>query len=310
MSASAISDYLSDLRAYRSLQESCNLWIADSNLHLPKQLRQMRREDGPAGQRALSRGLTARVLRRLLSRQVVFERDTRRGPLRWAVLWTAHNLLLLRGGEPGRVDSRRFDPAAGMTIANVDWVAPCEDTGGYEVAVIEVMPIKDTRVSRATVPLVVRRRAQGIFTGACDSSTPCAWDALSSFWDLRTRECSCNMWGTMPLYAMGDGSPVCTSDVLCFVRVAALAAACEPAQFDSHSLRIGGATNLPHQFGAADAERIIQKRGRWCSLIHQIYSRMSAYAMMEVSARMLDADGVDMEAFRHSYVMPATCLRR
>lgn len=31
-------------------------------------------------------------------------------------------------------------------------------------------------------------------------------------------------------------------------------------------------------------------------------------AMMEVSVTMLDAQGVDMEAFRQGYVMPATCF--
>lgn len=103
---------------------------------------------------------------------------------------------------------------------------------------------------------------------------------------------------------------MCTADVLGFVGEAAEAAACDPAQFDSHSLRIGGATDLHHLFGGADAERIIQKRGRWCSLIHQIYSRMSASAMMDVSARTLDADGVDTEAFWQGDVVPANCFRR
>lgn len=67
VSASAISDYLYALRAHRSLQAGYILRIAGSNLRLPKQLRQMRREDGPAGQRALSRELTARLLRKGLA---------------------------------------------------------------------------------------------------------------------------------------------------------------------------------------------------------------------------------------------------
>ncbi|KAL3927893.1 MAG: hypothetical protein SGPRY_002624 [Prymnesium sp.] len=101
-----------------------------------------------------------------------------------------------------------------------------------------------------------------------------------------------------------DGSPVCTSGVLDLVREAAMAVACVANEFDLHSLRIGGVTDLYHLFGGADAEHVIQKRGRWCSMVHQIFSRMSASEMMTVSARMLDADGVDLEAFRHGYVMP------
>ena len=123
-------------------------------------------------------------------------------------------------------------------------------------------------------------------------------------------ECPKASRGTEPFFAVENGASVSTTDVLCFVREAAEAAGCDPAQFDSHSLRIGGATDLHHLFGGSDAESIIQKRGRWCSVIHQIYSRMSASAMMSVSARMLDAEGVDMEAFRQGYVMPATCYRR
>lgn len=45
-----------------------------------------------------------------------------------------------------------FDSGAGVTLADVEWISPCEDTQDYEVLIIEVMPIKDTRVSRSRVP--------------------------------------------------------------------------------------------------------------------------------------------------------------
>ena len=198
-----------------------------------------------------------------------------------------------------------IDPATGITLADVDWIAPCGDTDGYEVAVVDVMPIKDTRVSRARVPMVIRRKAPGPFCGASSLSSPCAWEALRLWWLYRRDECMRVSWGTEPLFALSDGLPLCTATVLEFVREAAVAIGEDPVQFDSHSLRIGGATDLHHLFGGADAERFIQKRGRWCSMVHQIYSRMSASTSMSVSARMLDADGVDMEAFRQGYVMLA-----
>lgn len=307
VSASTIADYISALRAHRSLQAGYNLLVSGGNLRLPRQMQQMRREDGPAGQRALSRGMTARLLRRLLP-LATFDRQTRRGRLRWAVLWVAHNLLL-RGGELGKVDNRVFDSATGIAIADVDWIAPCADTGGYEVVVVDVMPIKDARVLRARVPMVIRRRVHGSFSGTSELSSPCAWEALRMWWLCRSAECARTAWGTEPLFALMDGSPVCTATVLGFVREAAAAMGEDPAQFDSHSLRIGGATDLHHLFGGADAERFIQKRGRWCSMVHQIYSRMSASTSMLVSAQMLDADGVDMEAFRQGYVMPAARFR-
>ncbi|KAL3926550.1 MAG: hypothetical protein SGPRY_003249, partial [Prymnesium sp.] len=101
------------------------------------------------------------------------------------------------------------------------------------------------------------------------------------------------------------GSPACTAPVLAFGEEAAAAIGEDPGQFDSYLLGIRGATDLHHLFGGADAESFIQKRGRWCSMVHQIYFRMSASMSMSVSAQMHEADGVDMEAFCLGYVMPA-----
>lgn len=145
VSASTIADYISAVRAHRSTQAGYNLLVAGGNIRLPKQLKHMRREDGPQGRRSLTKGFTARYLRKLVTLQR-FERRTRQGLMRWAVLWIAHNLLL-RGGEVGRSEGKVFDPATGITIADLDWVSPCEETSGFEVLLIEVMPIKDVRVS-------------------------------------------------------------------------------------------------------------------------------------------------------------------
>ena len=111
-------------------------------------------------------------------------------------------------------------------MADVDWVAPCDDTEGYEVVVLDVMPIKDARVSRSRVPLMIRRRTTGSFSGRGSTFTPCAWEALRAWWELRCLECPRATWGVSPLFAGMDGSPVCTSDVLEFVREAAMAAGC------------------------------------------------------------------------------------
>ena len=116
-------------------------------------------------------------------------------------MWVAHNLLL-RGGELGRVDNRVFDPVTGITVADIDWIAPCADTGGYEVVVVDEMPIKDMQVSRARVPIVIRRRAAGPFNGRSDLSSPCAWEALRMWCLLRSRECARLSWGVEPLFAL------------------------------------------------------------------------------------------------------------
>lgn len=179
VSASSIADYLSALRAHTSAQAGYNLLVAGGNLRLTKQMQHMRREDGPSGQRSIARGLKARLLRRLLPLQS-FERRIRQGRLRWACIWTAHNLLL-RGGELGRMDNRAFDWATGITVADIDWIALCEDTGGYEVVVVEVMPIKDARVSRSRVPLLIRRRLPGPFLDRFEYAAPCVWEAIRAW---------------------------------------------------------------------------------------------------------------------------------
>lgn len=308
VSSSTISDYISALRAFLSRETGYNLLLDGGNLRLPKQLHHMRKEDGPAGQRELSRGLTARILRRLLG-VTGFFRAQRELLLRWAVLWLAHNLMM-RGGELGVTDKATFSPTTGLTIADLDWIEPCEETSFFPALVVDMMPIKDTHNSRQRIPCPVRR-VSGRPTGRLLSEPePCAWDAVRRFWLVRSGEVPPAQWASSPFFAHENGSPVCTSDVKAFIRQAAEAAGEPPEDFDARALRIGGATDLYHLMGgAAEAERVLQKRGRWCSLIGDIYARISATAMLSTSAALSQVDGVDLEAFRHGYVMPARVSR-
>lgn len=73
--ATIIADYVSAVRAFHSREVGYNPLVAGGNLRLPLQMRQMRREDGPAGQRELSRGQTSRILRRLCTRASTFDRS-------------------------------------------------------------------------------------------------------------------------------------------------------------------------------------------------------------------------------------------
>lgn len=269
----------------------------------------MRREDGPSGQRALSRGLTARILRKLIQCTGFFS-NSRERLLRWALLWTAHNMMM-RGGEPGVTDKAVFSPRTGLTVADVDWIEPCEQTSWYAAVVIDMMPIKDTHTTRQRVPCPVRRVSSRPTGRLPVDPEACAWDAMRRYWLVRSQEVPTPQWATAPFFAHSDGSPVCTSDVKAFVRQAAEAAGeDDPQDFDAKSLRIGGATDLYYLMGgAAEAERVLQKRGRWCSMIGDVYARLSATAMLSTSAALPQVDGVDLEAFRHGYVMPATISR-
>ncbi|KAL3931514.1 MAG: hypothetical protein SGPRY_001093 [Prymnesium sp.] len=109
VSASAISEYVLAIRAFRSREAGYDLLVSGVNLRLPLQMRHMRREDGPAGGRQISRALTVLILRRLLQVREFAPANSRRHSLRWAVLWGGHNLLLsqrwrvrLPGSQPVR----------------------------------------------------------------------------------------------------------------------------------------------------------------------------------------------------------------
>lgn len=309
VSAGAISAYVSAIRAFRSRETGYPITVPHMSLRLAKQNQHMRQEDGPAGSRSLVRAFTARFLARL-SRLESFDKQSPRGRLRWAVLVVGHNLLL-RGGEFGVPDGKTFDSARGLSVGDWDWIHPQHDTDGFEVAVAEVQPAKDPHLSRQRTPLLIRRRSEASrelrppVLGSC-----CAWEAARLLWLDRVAAVAAHELATAPFFAPSSGRPVTTSVVKAFVREAAAAVGEPPAEFDAHSLRVGGATDLYYLFGAGEAERLIQKRGRWLSDIHQIYSRLSASSEMHDYAEMADARGVDMESFRRGYVMPALCHRR
>lgn len=308
VSAAAIGDYVASVRAFRSREAGYNLLVAGGNLRLPLQLRHMRREDGPAGARQLSRGLTARLLRKLIRVAEFGARHTRNECMRWAVLWAGHNMLL-RGGEFGVPARKAFDPALGLVLADFDWIEPCEDTSWYSAVCVDVMPIKDARVDRQRVPTLIRRRKRWEESVALGDDPSCAYDALRAYYLLRLQEVRSGDRGSAPFFAHADGRAIQTDDVAAYIREAASAIGEQPLDFDARALRIGGATDLYHLFGATEAERVIADRGRWNSLVRDLYSRLSATSMLRVSASMADATGVDLEAFRHGYVMPALIRR-
>jgi len=207
-------------------------------------------------------------------------------------------------------DRKPFSSTAGITLADVEWISPCGETAGYCVAIVDVLPIKNVDEHRVRVPMLIRRRTAGAAPVAgVAPEDGCAWTAMRRLYDIRTREVPSHLHGVAPLFASHE-TAVRTTDVLEFIREAADAAGEDPALFNARALRIGGATDLYHLLGAEEAERTIQKRGRWCSECYQVYTRMSATAMCSVSAQMADANGVDLEAFRSGYVMPAVVQRR
>lgn len=306
VSAASISAYISAVRAYRSRDVGYNLLIREGNQRLPNLLRHMRREDGPAGQRDLSRALTSKYLRALAER-ADFDKSSAEGKLRWATLVVGHNLLL-RGGELGTTDDAEFDPRYGLSLGDVEWHMPGADTRGYEVVSVNVLPIKDTHANRRRVPCLIQRVDLSPRSMPTPSGVKCPWGSLRELWLSRMSQVSSHAASVSPLFARADNVALRTADVLGYIRQAASALGLRAGDFDARALRIGGATDLLDVFGPAEAEKFIKSRGRWATDIGNIYSRPSVDTEMAASAALSRADGTDMEAFRNGYVMPA--LRR
>lgn len=80
-------------------------------------------------------------------------------------------------------------------------------------------------------------------------------------WLQRSAACPTSWWGSVPLLSLHDGSLVYTATILAFVREAAEAVCEDVERFDSHSLRISGATDLHQFFGVR--RRIVLLFNNW-----------------------------------------------
>ena len=125
LKADTISSIVASVRLFAERMQRCELFGPHAGALLPLMNKRMRQEDGPRGERKLSRGLRAHMLRELA--RLGYDRSTRRGMLDWAAALLAHNLCL-RGGELGTTDKADFDPARGITWSSFNWKEPCPES--------------------------------------------------------------------------------------------------------------------------------------------------------------------------------------
>ena len=82
----------------------------------------------------------------------------------------------------------------------------------------------------------------------------------------------------------------------------AAAAGEDPTEFGGKSFRVGGATDLREAIGDDEkSSRMIERRGRWCSTIAEVYQRGRLETQLDGSMAMGSAGGVDMEAVCMGY---------
>jgi hypothetical protein len=73
-----------------------------------------------------------------------------------------------------------------------------------------------------------------------------------------------------PLFRMSGGAALSTADVMNITRRLVQSVGLDPAEFGTHSYRIGGATAL---FAAGADPTLIRTMGRWSSDIYRLYVR-------------------------------------
>lgn len=305
LAPASIAAVASTLRAYRSSQAQYNIRV-ESAEYLQRGLqRSLRREAGPAGgreDRALTLGFGTAELERVLATgwRPVSERDV----LRWAL---AHVLIQVvgRGGEPGIVEGRSpdsFDPRRGVVIADVRWLDPHAAGGVFHVADVWWYPIKDANQVYKKVPQRISRTHRRVETSWMDP-----YDSLRQWWVARSAQVACASWAATPLFAF-QGRVVDTAFVRTSYREFAQLIGDNPADYGAKSGRVAGATRIYEEFGQVVADRILADRGRWWSDCKWIYARLSARMQGEVSRRMAQVGGPDMERSA-GWVQPARRAR-
>lgn len=319
-----ISKYVSQLRAIEEEHLDMRLSVPGVGLKYNRMLMQMRREDGPSGERELQRGFRHSHLRRLAEPAMGYDRSSRFGVMRWA-LWHTMLQCLLRGGEAGLKDRQEFfeprkhlncrdGPATDPTNA-FEWLPAGKLSPPYDrhpALIVAVLAIKDAKghddaAHRKRRPIVIiRRRPEG-------DSTPdamCPYEAIAAAWAIMLAEVAEEDRDHTPFFRHNDGRAVATDDVKTLVRQAVtLLQLGDPTEWGAKSPRIGASTDLGMALGTVEAERIIWERGRWCSEIGQIYKRFSADEQAKASLALSAAEGVDLESLT-GWTQPAEVRRR
>lgn len=317
ISVDYIQSVVSSVRSMRSSESHYGVVLPDADIILSKLYKEMRREQGPPGERKESRGFRMQHFRYIVRTGMrhIFSNTE------WTLGLTAHNLVL-RGGEIGRTDSRGHDPARDLTLASVDLEEPSPESRGKPWLTGWVVSIKDVNQTTRAVPLQMRQRDD-------PSDQCCAYTALAGHlarrwgqvpqcahacaWCKRqpgsprpggTPPATCARANT-PLFQKVDGQPYATEDVRALGRVFAGAAGIPPAAVGGKLWRIGGATDYLEVLGA-QGERVLKARGRWGSDVAFVYARANARDMLDASVRVADADAREIEAVTTGWVQPAT----
>ena len=301
-----IGSMVSTIRLLVEREQRGLITCKEDNVVGPQLLRQMRKEDGPPGQRKLSRAIRALHLRAVAEKG--YPRYRGWGAMKWAVAVTCLNVLL-RGGEPGVAKrGTPVDPKRNITFSSFDWREPCDESRGRPWLLLDVVGIKDTQFKNRVTPMPICRRHTWEDCGVGEDPL-CAYDALLRVW----RETEGRIPPSERVYHGGSetaffrneaGEVWSTRDSQQLAKEIAAWAGLPPDECGGKAFRIGGATDLREVHGAG-AQFLIKERGRWGSDVAQLYQRSLLQAQLDLSVGMGVAHTRDMEEMVKDWVQPA-----
>ena len=319
VSADAISSYVSAIHLLRSREARYDVCPTAANLVGALAAKQMRREDGPPGERKLCRGLR---LEHLAAAAEAFERASVEGCVAWAAALTGHSALL-RGGEVGAPDQVAVDAARIITWRSIRWQRPTRESAGRLWLILMVVPIKDPTARRRGYPTPIARRHGGPF----GADVLCTYDAIALAWWRRRHGSApfpldeagrpaADWWERAavasgapaleaPFFTTAVGLAISTTGVRALVRRLAVMAGLDPADFGAKSLRVGGATDWRDCLGDPSAH-IVKQRGRWCSDVAHIYQRPLLSSHLAASMWVRPGGSADLEALCGGFAQAAT----
>ena len=252
---------------------------------LARALQQMRYEDGPSADRALSLPLRGADLDALALDSTAFDVKSPGWPTaRYALLRTLHQGLM-RGCEPGTLPGEPFRPALGVSWADFQWLDRATgnmltqrhaETGALHWALILVIRgAKDTLGLHKKVPTTIASKHPA--NAGPSRDVTCPYFAILRLWEQREHLVPEAARASTPFFVGPDGfTAVDTNVVLLVITDAASALALDASAFGSSACRRGGATDLRDKFGSDRGKQMIVQRGRWCHTdIDEIYSRAS-----------------------------------
>ena len=312
--ADTISGYVGTFIEAVNVLTHGKLVVPEYDTRQRKQMKTMLHEDGPkaAGDRTKHLGFRGRHWK-LAAENSSFDRTSRRGRFRWTTAYAQYQCLM-RNGEPGKgKGTQPFDPARGITLADVRQWTPAMTQNGRWAVVLMIVASKDQKKRNMRRPCPIAARGDG---PAPTDDPLCGYSlVMQLFLERKAQVCTvpgfctapqcCAACKAAPLFVWpGSGEVWTTADGRAVADDLCRAAGEDPAEHLGSTMRIGGASDICELCGEERGAVVVTRRGRWSTDISHIYRRNTATEQLDASTDMVDVRGLEMEALLPGWTQP------